>query len=36
MLAQALPKYKLKIQLSNDELKELDVTPYLEKGILLS
>ena len=33
-LAQALPNHKLKVQFSNDELKEFDVTPYLEKGII--
>jgi len=31
--AQALPNYKLKIQFSNDELKEFDVSPFLNKGI---
>ena len=31
--ADALPNYRLKIQFSNDELKEFDVTPYLDKGI---
>ena len=32
-LAQALPNYKLKIQFTNNELKEFDVSPYLDKGI---
>ena len=32
-LAQALPNYKLKIQFANDELKEFDVSPFLDKGI---
>ena len=31
--AQVLPNYKLKIKFSNEELKEIDVTPYLNKGI---
>lgn len=31
--AEALPDYKLKIQFSNDELKEFDVSPFLDKGI---
>ena len=31
--AQAMPNYKLKIQFSNDEYKEFDVAPFLEKGI---
>ena len=32
-LAEALPDYKLKIQFANDELKEFDVSPFLDKGI---
>ncbi len=32
-LAEALPNHKLKIQFVNDEIKEFDVTPYLDKGI---
>jgi len=32
-LAEALPDYKLKIQFVNDELKEFDVSPFLDKGI---
>jgi len=32
-IAQALPDYKLKIQFSNNELKEFDVSPFLDKGI---
>ena len=32
-LAKALPNYKLKIQFTNDELKEFDVRPFLGKGI---
>ena len=32
-LAQALPNYRLKIQFTNNELKEFDVSPYLDKGI---
>jgi len=31
--AEALPDYKLKIQFTNDELKEFDVSPFLDKGI---
>ena len=31
--AQALDNYKLKIKFSNNEIKEFDVSPYLEKGI---
>jgi hypothetical protein len=32
-VAQPLPNYKLRIQFSNDELKEFDVSPFLDKGI---
>ena len=32
-LAEALPDYKLKMQFVNDELKEFDVSPFLDKGI---
>ncbi len=32
-LAEALPNHKLKIQFVNDEIKEFDVVPYLDKGI---
>ncbi len=32
-MAQALPNYKLKIQFTNNELKEFDVSPFLDKGI---
>lgn len=32
-MAKALPKHKLKIQFVNDEIKEFDVEPYLDKGI---
>jgi len=31
--AHALENYKLKIIFSNDEAKEFDVSPYLDKGI---
>jgi len=31
--AEAMPNYKLKLQFSNDECKEFDVTPFLDKGI---
>ena len=29
----ALPNYKLKLEFSNDEVREFDVAPYLDKGI---
>ena len=32
-LAEPLPNYKLKIKFSNDEIREFDVSPYLDKGI---
>ena len=32
-VAEPLADYKLRIQFVNDELKEFDVTPFLEKGI---
>ncbi len=32
-VAIPLPDYKLKLQFSNDEVKEFDVSPYLDKGI---
>ncbi|WOG30135.1 DUF2442 domain-containing protein [Endozoicomonas sp. 8E] len=32
---QALENYKLHIEFENDELKEFDVSPYLEKGIFV-
>lgn len=32
-LAEAMPNHKLKIQFSNNELKEFDVSPFLDKGI---
>lgn len=32
-LAEPMPNYKLKIQFTNDETKEFDATPYLDKGI---
>jgi len=28
-----LPNYKLKIEFSNNEVREFDVSPFLEKGI---
>ena len=31
--AKVLDNYKLKIIFSNDEIKEFDVSPYLDKGI---
>lgn len=31
--AAPLPNYKLKIQFANDEIREFDVTPFLDKGI---
>ena len=34
-IAEALPKHKLKIQFTNDEIKEFDVAPYLDKGIFV-
>ena len=33
--AEALPNYKLKIHFSNKEIREFDVTPYLDKGIFV-
>ena len=30
---ESLPNHKLKLLFSNDEIKEFDVTPFLEKGI---
>ena len=30
---QALENYKLRVEFENDELKDFDVTPFLEKGI---
>ena len=35
-VAEPLPNYKLKVQLTNNELKEFDVAPYLNKGVFLS
>ena len=32
-VAEPLADYKLRIQFVNDELKEFDVTPFLDKGI---
>ncbi|MDG1818582.1 MAG: DUF2442 domain-containing protein [Porticoccaceae bacterium] len=32
-VAEPLADYKLRIQFDNDELKEFDVTPFLDKGI---
>jgi hypothetical protein len=32
-VAEPLADYKLRVQFVNDELKEFDVTPFLEKGI---
>ena len=32
-LAEPMPNHRLKIQFVNDETKEFDVTPYLDKGI---
>ena len=32
---QALENYKLHIEFENDELKEFDVTPFLDKGIFV-
>jgi len=32
-LAEPLPNYKLKIEFMNNETKEFDTTPYLDKGI---
>jgi len=32
-LAEPMPNYKLKIQFANDETKEFDATPFLDKGI---
>lgn len=31
--AEPLPQHKLKIRFKNDEEKEFDVTPFLDKGI---
>jgi hypothetical protein len=31
--AEALPNYKLRLEFENDEVKEFDVTPYLDKGV---
>ncbi|MDC0003089.1 DUF2442 domain-containing protein [Porticoccaceae bacterium] len=31
--AEPLPNYKLKVQFTNNELKEFDVAPCLDKGI---
>ena len=33
LTAAPLPDYKLKIEFTNSEVKEFDVTPYLDKGI---
>lgn len=30
---ETLPNYKLKIRFENDEVKEFDATPFLDKGI---
>ncbi len=32
-VAEPLADYKLRIQFVNDELKEFDVTPFLDKGV---
>lgn len=32
-LAEPMPNYRLKIKFSNNEIKEFDVTPFLNKGI---
>jgi hypothetical protein len=32
-VAEPLPNYKLKVQFTNNELKEFDVAPYLNKGV---
>jgi hypothetical protein len=32
-VAEPLADYKVRIQFVNDELKEFDVTPFLDKGI---
>ena len=32
-VAEPLADYKLRIQFANDELKEFDVRPFLDKGI---
>ncbi len=32
-LVEPMPNYRLKIQFMNDETKEFDTTPYLDKGI---
>lgn len=31
--AEPLANYKLKVQFANNEVKEFDVAPYLDKGI---
>ena len=31
--AEPLPNYKLKIQFTNNEVREFDASPYLNKGI---
>jgi len=31
--AEALPNHKLKIRFASREIREFDVTPYLDKGI---
>lgn len=30
---EALPNYKLRVQFDNDEIKEFDTAPFLDKGI---
>lgn len=30
---KALPDYKLRVEFSNNELREFDVSPFLDKGI---
>ena len=35
-VAEPLPNYKLKVQFTNNELKEFDVAPYLNKVFFLS
>ena len=31
--AEVMPEYRLRIQFANDETKEFDVSPFLNKGI---
>jgi hypothetical protein len=32
-LAEPMPNYRLKVQFANDETREFDVSPFLDKGV---